>query len=177
MKNKSKQVRIFYAYPDQPPDVGETILKAIGKLKTQRAVSQGNVRFKPWTDNPVSGMNLITTILEQVDRHHIFACDLTHPNPNVNFELGYAIARSKRIFTALNPTIRNAAKDYSRLYYTLLSMGYTSYENHEQLADAILEEKPWQSLNQTLLNEHFRKRPLRFEKSNSIVCKAAYEFR
>ena len=167
----SKQVRMFYAYPDQPPDVGETISKALRRLKTERAVKQGNVRFKPWTDNSISGKGLISTVLGQIDRHQIFACDLTFSNANVSFELGYAIAKFKRIFTALNPNIRDAAKEYNRLYYTLLSMGYASYENHEDLADAILQERPWQSLNQTLLNERFRQKPPRFENPTLLYVK------
>ena len=39
----------------------------------------------------VGGMRLVDTILSNIDRADVFACDLTYPNPNVSFELGYAI--------------------------------------------------------------------------------------
>ena len=146
-----KQVRVFYAHPHEPRNVGETISSTINWLKTDGVIKKDNVRFRPWTDNTVSGKRLITAILGQIDRDQIFACDLTYPNPNVSFELGYAIARFKRIFASLNPSIDDAEKDYKRIYFSLLNMGYTGYDNHEDLADSLLQEKPWQSLDQTLL--------------------------
>ena len=88
-----KQVRVFYAYPHEPRNVGETISSTISKLKADGALKKDNIRFRPWTDNAVSGKHLVTTVLGQVDRSHVFACDLTYPNPNGSFELGYAIAR------------------------------------------------------------------------------------
>ena len=33
-----KQVRVFYAYPHEPPNVGETISSTISKLKTDGAL-------------------------------------------------------------------------------------------------------------------------------------------
>ena len=158
-----KQVRVFYAYPHEPPNVGETISSTISKLKTDGALKQDNIRFRPWTDNTVSGKRLVTTILGQIDRNQIFACDLTYPNPNVSFELGYAIARFKRIFTSLNPSIEGAERDYKRIYFTLLNMGYTGYDNHESLAASILREKPWKSLDQTLLGYNHRQQIPRLE--------------
>ena len=151
-----KQVRVFYAYPHSPPNVGETISSTVGKLKGDGALKKGNIRFRLWADNAVSGKDLVTTILEQIDRNHIFACDLTYPNPNVSFELGYAIAKFKRIFTSLNPSIDEAEREYRRTYYSLLNMGYTGYDNHESLATSFLLERPWQSLDQTLLDDRFR---------------------
>ena len=137
------QVRVFYAYPSYPPSVGETIssalrLNAISDIKRNMYASQSG--------QLVSGSRLIKTVLGQVDRSQIFSCDLTYPNPNVSFELGYAIARFKRIFTTLNPSIAEAEKDYKRIYFSSLNMGYAEYDNHENLADRFLSERPWQSL-------------------------------
>ena len=92
-------------YPSYPPSVGETISSALSKLNAISDIKRNSVRFTKWTDNSVSGSRLIKTVLGQVDRSQIFSCDLTYPNPNVSFELGYAIARFKRIFTTLNPSI------------------------------------------------------------------------
>ena len=151
-----KQVRVFYAYPNHPPNVGETISTAVSKLKAGGVLKRNNLRFRLWTDNAVSGKPLVTTILGQIDRSHLFACDLTYPNPNVSFELGYAIARFKRIFTSLNSSIAQAERDYRRIYSSLLNMGYTGYDNYERLADSFLQEKPWTSLDQTLLDHRYR---------------------
>ena len=167
----AKQVKVFYAYPNDPANVGETISAAIDKLRTDSDIKRDNVRFTPWTDNTVSGKRLVTTILEQIDRSDVFACDLTHPNPNVSFELGYAIARFKRVFTSLNPGIRDAAREYKRLYFALLNMGYTEYDNHHSLVQAFLLERPWKSLNQTLLDKRHRQQMARLEHPTLMYVK------
>ena len=165
------QVRVFYAYPSDPPSVGETISSALGKLKDISGIKRNSVRFIKWTDNPVSGSHLIGTVLGQIERSQIFSCDLTYPNPNVSFELGYAIARFKRIFTTLNPSIAEAAKDYRRIYFSSLNMGYAAYDNHESLATSFLSERPWQSLDQTLLDRRYRQQVPRPENPTVIYLK------
>ncbi len=165
------QVRVFYAYPHYPPSVGETISSALGKLKEIREIKQDSVRFTTWTDNPVSGSRLISNILSQVDRSHVFSCDLTYPNPNVSFELGYAIARFKRIFTTLNPNIVDAAKDYKRIYFSFLNMGYAEYGNHEKLANRFLSDRPWTNLEQTLLDKRYRQQIPRPENPTIMYLK------
>ena len=169
--NMPKQVKVFYAYPHEPRNVGETISSTINKLKTDGVIKKYNIRFRPWTDNPVSGNRLVTAILGQIDGNHIFACDLTYPNPNVSFELGYSIARFKRIFASLNPSIDDAKKDYRRIYSSLLTMGYTEYENHESLVDALLQEKPWQSLGETLLDSRYKQQMHRLEDPTLLYVK------
>ena len=165
------QVKVFYAYPNYPPGIGETIASALSKLNEISDIKRNSVRFTKWTDNPVAGSRLIRTVLSQIDRSQIFSCDLTYPNLNVSFELGYAIARFKRIFTTLNPSIADADKNYRRIYFSSLNMGYAEYDNHENLADRFLSEKPWQSLDQTLLDGRYRQRVPRPENPTVMYLK------
>ena len=165
------QVRVFYAYPSDPPSIGETISSALGRLNEINDIKRNSVRFIKWTDNSISGSRFIKTVLGQIDRSQIFSCDLTYPNANVNFELGYAIARFKRIFTTLNPSIAEADKDYRRLYFSSLNMGYAEYDNHESLADKFLSERPWQSLDQTLLDRRYRQQVPRPEHPTALYLK------
>ena len=165
------QVRVFYAYPNDPPSLGETISSALSRLNNASEIKRNNVRFIKWTDNPVSGSRLIRTIMGQIDRSQIFSCDLTYPNPNVGFELGYAIARFKRIYTTLNPSIADSTKDYRRIYFSILNMGYTAYENHEALGDQFLFERPWESLDQTLLDGRYRQQAPRPENPTVMYLK------
>ena len=166
-----KALRIFYAHPYQPASLKETIDAAAHRLKGNRVIKQKIIDIRPWTDNPISGRSLITTVLRQIDRHNIFACDLTYPNPNVNFELGYAIAKFKRVFASLNPSIQGSEKEFRQLYFPLLNMGYTTYDNHESLAEAIMQERPWDSLDQTLLESRYRQQVARFEKPTLMYIK------
>ena len=158
-----KRTRIFYAYPHNPPDLGETILATIDRLKVEGVLKRHNIRFTPWKDNIVSGKQLLSTITGQIDRHQVFACDLTYPNPNVSFELGYAIGRFKRIFVSVNPNITESNRYYRRIYFSLLAMGYVDYGNHENLAESFCREKPWTSLDQTLLDKRYRQQRARLE--------------
>ena len=50
-------------------------------------------------------------------------------------------------------------------------MGYTGYDNHENLADSLLQEKPWQSLDQTLLDYRYRQQMHRLEDPTLLYVK------
>ena len=81
------------------------------------------------------------------------------------------IARFKRIFTTLNSSIAEAEKDYKRIYFSSLNMGYAEYDNHENLADRFLPERPWQSLDQTLLDRRYRQKVPRPENPTVMYLK------
>lgn len=166
-----KRARVFYAYPANPRNVGETISATVDKLKAGGALKQNNLSFRLWPDNAISGKSLVTTILSQIERDQIFACDLTYPNPNVSFELGYAIAKFKRIFASLNSSITDAEKEYRRLFSPLLGMGFTNYDNHEDLAESLLSDAPWKNLDQTLLNERYQQQTPRLENPTLLYIK------
>ncbi len=167
----SRGVRALYAYPDKPADLGETIKQCIRTLESRGVLKKNDVQFKRWRDLSVSGRPLETTILRQIDRHQIFACDLTYPNLNVSFELGYAIARFKRVLASVNPGILNAQSRYSRIYQNLLNMGYLEYNNHAGLSQAILQESPWNNLEQTFLDSRLQPHTSRPEQFKLVYVK------
>ena len=111
--------RLFYAFPAKPDSLGESIRAAIDDLKRLSASRNKGTRFRTWQEMQIAGRNLVDTILENIERCDVFACDLTYPNSNVTFELGYAIGRFKRIWLSLNTSIAGADQRYKRLYFNL----------------------------------------------------------
>ena len=91
-----RRANVFYAYPSSPPAIGETIEQANKGLAQNSEIKKARVRFSTWTDSVVSGKLLWRDIEDRIQRSQVFACDLTYPNPNVSFELGFAIGRFKR---------------------------------------------------------------------------------
>lgn len=73
-----------------------------------------------------------------------FICDLTTLSVNVLFELGYAIAKGKRISITLNSSFRDAKRNYKKLS-VLSTIGYISYENSYELRDRFLDANPLES--------------------------------
>lgn len=166
------QVQAFFAYPSDPPALAETLLSAIQRVASSREARDENFVIHPWTENTITGRRIITAILAEIDRSEVFACDLTQPNPNVSFELGYAIAKSKRLFTCIDSTRSESAKAYRKNYYSLLGMGYSSYQNHEELSDAILRDSPWKNLDQTLLAQRQQGSSLPLEKPTLLYVQS-----
>ena len=101
---------IFYAYPFKPPLVGESVAGAIKSIRND--IAGKSVRFKLWPDISASGKSLANTIMQNIDRAQVFACDLTYPNNNVSFELGYAIGRFKRVFVSVDTGIEESERRF-----------------------------------------------------------------
>ncbi len=99
---------------------------------------------------------MVDSILQQIDRASVFACDLTYSNPNVSFELGYAIGRFKRIWISLNTSIERAEQTYRRTFFGLTGSGYVKYNNSSDLAKLFIDEAPHRNLELTLLGPRYR---------------------
>ena len=99
------RVRAFFAYPFNPPALAETITEAASKInKTHVAI------VHPWERMTITGKNIVQEICREIDRAKIFCADLTGMNPNVMFELGYAITRNRRIWPVADPSITESRK-------------------------------------------------------------------
>ena len=154
-----RRANVFYAYPSNPPAIGETIEQANKRLAQNSEIKKARVRFSTWTDSVVSGKHLWRDIEDRIKRSQVFACDLTYPNPNVSFELGFAIGKFKRIFLSVDEGIEQGPSNFKRYYFDLAPLGYAKYRNREELEAAVLNERPWIDLDKTLLPSFYR-RPL-----------------
>ena len=164
------RIRMFYAYPSKPPTIGEVVLAASQQLKGSAGIPS-NVQIKRWPDVPIAGKNLSQTIVNAIQHSQIFACDLTYPNNNVSFELGYAIGRFKRIFVSVDTSIKDSERRFRNSYFNLLSLGYAPYQNEIELAMALTAEHPWSDLKSTILGDRHRQQLARPELPTLLYVK------
>lgn len=157
-------VRGFFAYPSGPADLNETIDSFISK-----ANNSGIVNIISWKNLDINGTFIIDNILEEIDKCQLFLCDLTYLNFNVLFELGYAIAKNKKIWITLNPDIESSRRDYDRLK-VLTTIGYTSYSNINTLLECFYKEQPYLDLEKTILSQISLNTP---ESSKIVYLKSA----
>ena len=162
---------VFFAFPSRPPALNETINNGIHILERNSELRQAGVRFRPWPDVAVSGTRLLSSITEAINRSVLVACDITYPNANVAFELGYAVGRAKRVWVSLDKSIQGATTTFKQLYTGMLGVGYAPYENYESLADAFMSDRPWQTLDKHLLGDDFLSRVVRTEQPSLLYLK------
>ena len=127
----------FVAYPSNPPALAETIENSIEQIQQGHVVD-----IKGWKSTSVSGNFIITSICKSIDDSDIFICDLTTLNHNVLFELGYAIARKKRVWIVFDPNIEESKGDYerSKLFTTI---GYSPYSNSNDIVQCFYNDQPY----------------------------------
>ena len=173
-KKARRSDTVFYAYPSRPPSVDETLNNAAKYVATFPAF-RSSLRIKLWPDLSVSGRRIVDQITQSIDREDVFACDLTFPNLNVAFELGYAIGRLKRIWVSLDTSIKGANRSFQRLYSGIVPAGYAEYVNHRELGDALMSDQPWSTPHDTLLSDSYSAHAPRAEQPALLYVKPPIE--
>src|SRR5678816_1671645 len=111
----------FFAYPSSPKTISESIQAAVSNIN-----KSGLIHIKVWEDCRVGGKVIVDEVCREIAQADLFCADLTHLNANVMFELGYAIAKNKRIWLLLDTSIVEARKRFDQLRI-LTTVGYTAY--------------------------------------------------
>jgi hypothetical protein len=129
----------FFAYPLEPPHIGEVIEESIRQIE-----ESNRANIISWKQLRTAGNFIVTEICRAIDRCDVFCCDLTYLNSNVLFELGYAIAKNKRVWITLNHTIIKAKDTYNKL--PISSIGYSPYANIPEFLLEFENKSPFSNL-------------------------------
>src|ERR1039457_7118160 len=135
----------FFANPSRA-DIAEVIKNGVAKIN-----ETGIVQLKSWEPCRVGGKLIISEICREIDSAKIFCADLSGLNHNVMFELGFAIARNKRIWLAVDNTVVETKSDLQKLKM-LTTVGYAEYCNSNDLQGKFLTDQSWIDLEATIFN-------------------------
>ena len=143
----SGKVTCFVAYPSAPASLAETIEAAIERIRQAQVVT-----IDGWKSTSVAGKFIMMAICEAIQERDLFICDITNLNHNVLFELGFAIARKKRIWILLDPSIEKSSVDYEK-FRLLTTVGHSPYRNSQEIESAFYEQQPFNDLESTIYKD------------------------
>jgi hypothetical protein len=137
----------FFAYASAPPGISVTISAAIqGINRTNQAAIQS------WEQLKVNGKWIISEICEAIQQCEFFCADVSGVNPNVMFEIGYAIAANKRIWLVRDDSYIESKKEFEQLRL-LTTIGFSRYLNSEQIIKSFFAEQPHLSQDETVFKQ------------------------
>ena len=140
----------FFAYPSNPKTISETIRAAVANLNKSNII-----HIKVWEDCRVGGKIIVDEICREIAQADLFCADLTHLNANVMFELGYAIAKNKRVWLLLDTSLVESSKRFEQLRI-LTTVGHTQYCNSRDIEQAFYRDSPYSDLSNTIFEMAIR---------------------
>jgi hypothetical protein len=92
-----------------------------------------NVRIISWPQLSIFGASIPDEVKGGIEKVDVLLCDITRPNLNVYYEIGYCVGLGKSLAPVLNVSFANAAADIQKDGMFDI-IGYGSYENSGTLA-------------------------------------------
>ncbi len=119
----------FVAYTARDPRLASMISTGVAKANARAKT----VRYTPWEFNDIAGHPLISPILEGIESSEFVVADITYLNPNVVYEIGFAIGSQKRVFLIRN-CVEEGDKRIAQTAGVFDTLGYEEYEDDDGLA-------------------------------------------
>ena len=126
--------KAFFAYPCAPSDLGGTIESVSNAIND----SPVKLKIKTWCQTNVFGAHIPGEIRTKILEVDILIADITKPNYNVYYEIGFAIGSGKSIAPVVNTSFNGVTEEIRR-DGIFDNIGYKTYDNSEQLTAALLD--------------------------------------
>src|SRR5258708_4376659 len=94
----------FFAFPNEPAELRGPILAAAGLVG-----SNFDVKIHVWPQLEIFGAAIPDEVRSGIDDSNVLICDITIPNLNVYYEIGYAVGVGQSLTPVLNAPFTNAA--------------------------------------------------------------------
>ncbi len=126
----------FFAYASYPEVVRDTLHRAC------RALGRTDlINAQSWEELKVDGRVIISEILSAIGSSTLCIADLSLLNPNVLFEVGYALGQGRRIWLLLESENEDAAALW-KAFRLLDGVGYFAWSDHEAIVGRFMEQRP-----------------------------------
>jgi energy-coupling factor transporter ATP-binding protein EcfA2 len=129
----SSRPSAFVAYTDRDKELSKVIFNGISKANSVDACP---TRYEPWEYNDISGTHLLSPILEGIDASPFVVADITYLNPNVVYEIGFAIGRKKKVLLIRNSDYEGDW-DIAKTVGIFDTIGYSSYRTEDDLRNKL----------------------------------------
>jgi hypothetical protein len=126
---------MFFAYPNNPIQIGQIIESAVEKVN---AIKQTVTTWKAMNS---AGAFIARTIYDNIEETTIFIADITVLNFNVTYEIGYAIGQKKKILLVKNASL-NEGKATIAQVGIFDTISYSEYTNSDELYNLIINAAP-----------------------------------
>jgi hypothetical protein len=118
----------FVAYTSKDKQLATVIAKGVGKANaTNRAI-----RLAPWEFSDIAGVPITSPIIQGIDSSQYVVADVTYLNPNVVYEVGFAIGRKKRAYLIRMRGIEGDSR-IAQVAGIFDTLGYEEYGDDEEL--------------------------------------------
>ncbi|MGY3574486.1 hypothetical protein [Bradyrhizobium sp. USDA 4504] len=117
----------FFAYPSSEP-INSTADEAVREVQ--------EVHVTPWPHMNTYGYRLDDLIREQIDAADFLLADITIPNFNVYYEIGYCIGSGKSVVPTVDFSLKGS-KDNVDLTGLFATTGQIRYQNFKELSSKI----------------------------------------
>lgn len=120
----------FFAYPESNSLVRDAI-RGAAEIELRN-----DIKVKLWEAMNILGFKLDNLVRESIGGADFLAADITFPNHNVFYEIGYALSLGKPVLPTLNTAIRGAPESI-RHVGLFDTTGYARYNNAQELAESL----------------------------------------
>lgn len=131
----------FFAYASSSRYVTDAVKVAVDQF------GDGRNKLVPWQSMNILGFKLDTLIRDKIRSAAFLAADVTYPNLNVFYEMGYAIGVGKPLIVTVNTAIAHAIEKLNRIGI-FDTIGYLTYVNGDELSKSMVSwsDVSWKSI-------------------------------
>jgi|GEM_PF-290410 uncharacterized caspase-like protein len=140
-KQSTLKQEIIFLYPQQSNQLKQTVISAVDTIKSQSR----NFNLTTHNQDITSGSFLSDGILQNIDDANIVFVDITEPNFNILFAVGYALGKNKKIALFLNSSLSSERKEINEVG-SFDSLEFRQYENSRELESQLMDIENLQPL-------------------------------
>jgi hypothetical protein len=126
-------LRGFFAYPSEPAFIQVTVDELCDRIADKKKFA-----ITPWPAMRVQGLKIDNLIREKIRDADFLLADITYPNFNVYYEIGFCIGSRKPFFVSVNSSVEKAS-DNVNLTGFFDTWGQLRYQNATQLWEQIVD--------------------------------------
>ena len=123
--------RGFFAFPSEPP-----LIKITVDELCDRVADKSKIEFLPWPAMQVQGLKIDRLIRENIRKADFLLADITYPNFNVYYEIGFCIGSRKPFFVSVNSSVESSSRNVNLTGF-FDTWGQLRYQNAAELWEQI----------------------------------------
>ncbi|WP_153145318.1 hypothetical protein [Dechloromonas sp. H13] len=123
---------VFVAYPSRDASLARLIAQGVAKANRKLTTR----RYEPWEFNDIAGTPIISPILDGIEVSKFIVADITYLNPNVVYEIGFAIGHSRRCILVRHANTEGDLK-IAREVGIFDTLGYETYNDDDGLSNTL----------------------------------------